>query len=498
MGIINNLYGYRIDDPADEDYQLFLDEELACMSKKGIKRECEGSNSGKEKTGSPAEYGNNLKSEGVVTGKERKSMLVGQKLHVSDGLNRANITPTSHVSCVAGHKVNIGLDCDLADKDYQQYLDSHMVDDENLARMCVKRKCDSNNSGRAKTQSPIESGKNLMSDVAGKEEKSMLVGQNLQVSNGVIGVNKTPSSHVSCLDRHRSNIELECDLADEDYQQYLDSHMVDDENLARISEKGIKRKCERSNSGRAKTQSPTESGKDLKSEGDVAAKEGKFSFLGQNLQVSDCIILPSNDRSCSNISNVAMCKCRNEVQCDSEDEDYQEYLSSGIDGENVDDCSSSDSELVIMDSDPYHENTPFISSKTYDSSWFADEGNYGDNWLVSANQDSQFRKGLTDILERPYDQGEYERYWQEITCQKPKERHRETRSGKIESCPVTGANKSYLELHKDLKKAIDGAKEQHMVLLYLRGFFYWLEHLTQEGSFRPWLDASCLEMLTKM
>ncbi|KAI4307223.1 hypothetical protein L6164_030433 [Bauhinia variegata] len=368
---------------------------------------------------------------------------------------------------------------------------------------------------RRKTGSIMETAKTseARSYVPGKEGKNLLVEQNLQVSD------------VSFVAKKKSNSVVECDAEDEDYLAFLDSDkkprdgtlverkfeesnsgrekigsrtksgnnlnsdMADDGSFICILKKGTERKFEESDLGGVKIGSPTKFEKNLKSEGHVGAKEGKFSILGEKLQVSDYVILPSNNRPCLDISSVAKHKCDSEVQCDAVDDDHQEFLSSTRIFMN-DDCSYSDSELVIMDSDPYHENTPFISSKTYDSS----VRNHGENWLLCVTRDSQFRKGLMEFLERPYDQGEYERYWQEICCRKQKERHRETRSGKIESCPRVGVNKSYLKLHKDLKEAIDGAKEQHKVLFLLRGFFYWLE----EGSFQPWLDASCLEMLAKM
>ncbi|XP_061374254.1 uncharacterized protein LOC133316512 [Gastrolobium bilobum] len=203
-----------------------------------------------------------------------------------------------------------------------------------------------------------------------------------------------------------------------------------------------------------------------------------------------------------------------EVQCDI-DEDYQLFLNSA---DVVDDdlvfmrdrniskinkmeggSNSSDPDLILLEPDEICENTPFISSKTYDSSWFESEMKPRHSREFSAYDHSQFRKKLMEYLERPYDKREYDYFMHELHQRRPKERHLETRQGVIKSYHTHGETKSYLELYPDLSKAIAGLKEQpHRVLFLLRGFIFWLQNVTHNGNFRPWLDESCLEILRKM
>ncbi|KAL9331024.1 hypothetical protein ACSQ67_000634 [Phaseolus vulgaris] len=165
-----------------------------------------------------------------------------------------------------------------------------------------------------------------------------------------------------------------------------------------------------------------------------------------------------------------------------------------VDGDN----NSSEPDLILLEPDQIHENTPFVSSKTYDSSWFETEMNLKDNWQLSAYDHSQFRRRLMNDLQRPYDQEECDRLLLEVRQKRKKERHRETRQGVVKSYCTKGVNKSYLELYPDLAKAISKIKQPEKVLFILRGFIFWLQNLTHEGIFRPWCDNLCLEILRKM
>ncbi|KAK7377405.1 hypothetical protein VNO80_02829 [Phaseolus coccineus] len=153
-----------------------------------------------------------------------------------------------------------------------------------------------------------------------------------------------------------------------------------------------------------------------------------------------------------------------------------------VDGDN----NSSEPDLILLEPDQIHENTPFVSSKTYDSSWFETEMNLKDNWQLSAYDHSQFRRRLMNDLQRPYDQEECDRLLLEVRQKRKKERHIETRQGVVKSYCTKGVNKSYLELYPDLAKAIAKFKQPERVLFILRGFIFWLQNLTHEGIFRPW------------
>ncbi|KAK7385128.1 hypothetical protein VNO78_30839 [Psophocarpus tetragonolobus] len=162
------------------------------------------------------------------------------------------------------------------------------------------------------------------------------------------------------------------------------------------------------------------------------------------------------------------------------------------------DSDSSESDLILLDPNQIHQNTPFVSSKAYDLSCFKAEKNPKENWQLSACDNSQFRRRLMDDLQRPYDQEECDRLLHEVQEKKEKERHAETRRGVIKSYRAGGVSKSYLELYPDLADAITKFKQPERVLFLLRGFVFWLQNLTHQGIFRPWLDEECLNILIKM
>ncbi|CAJ1971939.1 unnamed protein product [Sphenostylis stenocarpa] len=144
---------------------------------------------------------------------------------------------------------------------------------------------------------------------------------------------------------------------------------------------------------------------------------------------------------------------------------------------NVDgDSNSSEPDLILLEPDQIHENTPFVSSKTYDPSWFETETNPKGNWQLSAYDHPQFRTRLMNDLQRPYDQDEYERLLLEVHQKRRTERHVETRQGVVKSYCTTSVNKSYLELYPDLAEAIAEFKKTEKVLFLLRGFIFWLQN----------------------
>ncbi|XP_004498475.1 uncharacterized protein [Cicer arietinum] len=195
-----------------------------------------------------------------------------------------------------------------------------------------------------------------------------------------------------------------------------------------------------------------------------------------------------------------------EVHCDV-DADYGLFLGlpSTVDGDTTntfkveDESNSSDSDLIILESNQIGENTPFVCSKTYDSSCFGKEMGSRGNMQTSAYDHSKFRSRLMECLDKPYDQEEYETKLHNVHAQMPKERHLETRQGVVKLYCIEGFNESYLQMYPDFEKAIAEYKEPHKVLFLLRGFFFYVQNVChQGGTFQPWLDESCLEILRKM
>ncbi|XP_022638011.1 uncharacterized protein LOC106764058 isoform X2 [Vigna radiata var. radiata] len=166
---------------------------------------------------------------------------------------------------------------------------------------------------------------------------------------------------------------------------------------------------------------------------------------------------------------------------------------------NVDgDSNSSEPDVILLETDQIKENTPFVSSETYDSSWFGTGVNLKDNWQLSAYHHSQFRKRLMNELQRPFNKEEYDRLFLEVRQKRKTERHIETRQGVVKAYCTQGVNKSYLELYPDLAKAMGKFKKPETDLFILRGFIFWLQNLTHQGIFKPWNDIKCLEILSKM
>ncbi|XP_059630631.1 uncharacterized protein LOC132273659 [Cornus florida] len=151
--------------------------------------------------------------------------------------------------------------------------------------------------------------------------------------------------------------------------------------------------------------------------------------------------------------------------------------------------SSSDVEIIEMDNAP--SKNPFVTSRMFDSSMEGDK-RVG---LPRESKRSQFREKVMDILRKPFDQEEYEELLHNIKELKPVERNIDLRSGPL-SYHASNSFKSYLDHFVDLKSKINEARfDRRKELTLLRGFFYWLQNVTREGAFRPWLDSSCLEVM---
>ncbi|CAN4094890.1 unnamed protein product [Withania somnifera] len=106
---------------------------------------------------------------------------------------------------------------------------------------------------------------------------------------------------------------------------------------------------------------------------------------------------------------------------------------------------------------------------------------------------SGFWANVKALIERPYDPKEYAALWKSVKSRKPTLKDMDLRNGKFYSSRRLG--KSYLDHYKDLHKKIKEAENNMKKLNILRGFFFWLQNLTQEGAFRPWTDPEWLSLV---
>ncbi|KAL8134274.1 uncharacterized protein LOC141712863 [Apium graveolens] len=115
----------------------------------------------------------------------------------------------------------------------------------------------------------------------------------------------------------------------------------------------------------------------------------------------------------------------------------------------------------------------------------------------SAAENPEFRKAVIDVLRKPYNKKEYERLRDDVKLRKPTERHVDMRSGNT-SFQQTTMGKSYLDHYADLKKQFDAFKyDKPRRLNILRGFFFYLKRMADDGKFKPWLDDSCLAIIPR-
>ncbi|KAI3464569.1 hypothetical protein Pfo_021232 [Paulownia fortunei] len=79
----------------------------------------------------------------------------------------------------------------------------------------------------------------------------------------------------------------------------------------------------------------------------------------------------------------------------------------------------------------------------------------------------EFRERVLNVLSKPYDKKEYIKHQEAV--------------------------RSYLDYYPDLGKKLKRHRyNKGKRLVILRGFFYWLQNVTQEGAFKPWKDRACL------
>ncbi|PIN14115.1 hypothetical protein CDL12_13233 [Handroanthus impetiginosus] len=111
----------------------------------------------------------------------------------------------------------------------------------------------------------------------------------------------------------------------------------------------------------------------------------------------------------------------------------------------------------------------------------------------SRTMQSEFRHQVITLLRKPFNKDEYDKLWSEVKLRKLENRHMDLRNGRERSCSTQKIGKSYLDYYPDLRRRLRHFQDDKPKRLnILRGFFFWLQNLLQNGSFRPWEDAECL------
>ncbi|CAK7346903.1 unnamed protein product [Dovyalis caffra] len=243
---------------------------------------------------------------------------------------------------------------------------------------------------------------------------------------------------------------------------------------------------------------------------DVPVKERGNLAVERNLEKHSLNAVPqggnghANKKPSPQAPSSTNCKCKYEMNLDMVDHSYHIFLNSlkkdggyvvfgSQNGKGVlyksNEQSSSDSEVIVMDTNQLLGgiDTPFVISKVR----ISEDEDWRDNGVSG-----KFREELMKILEKPYNEREYEELWQTISHRGRVERDIDLRSGS-KRCETKAIGKSYLDHHPDLEAKIQLAKsDKPKILNLMRGFFYWLMNTSHGGSgvFLPWLDSSCLKM----
>ncbi|KAL3641207.1 hypothetical protein CASFOL_016175 [Castilleja foliolosa] len=128
-----------------------------------------------------------------------------------------------------------------------------------------------------------------------------------------------------------------------------------------------------------------------------------------------------------------------------------------------------DADVEILDNDAFRQNlSSFVPSNTYHKIMEDDIVECHNFGNMSSAADV-FRKKLMNVLIKPFDKDELKRLRDYI------------RDG------------SYYHYHPDLEKKMKKYRyKRGKCLNILRGFFYWLQKVSQEGAFKPWKDGRCL------
>ncbi|XP_058781321.1 uncharacterized protein LOC131655478 [Vicia villosa] len=109
---------------------------------------------------------------------------------------------------------------------------------------------------------------------------------------------------------------------------------------------------------------------------------------------------------------------------------------------------------------------------------------------------AEFRERLMNEVNRPYCEEECKSLLQHFNLRKPVQSYRSLRLRGVEKIHERNHAKSYHDDYLDLAKQIDAAGDDlPKVLHLLRGFFFWLIHVADEGAFVPWRVPLDLDVL---
>lgn len=100
---------------------------------------------------------------------------------------------------------------------------------------------------------------------------------------------------------------------------------------------------------------------------------------------------------------------------------------------------------------------------------------------------TDFKSKLMAVLSKPYDQSEYEELLKKATERKPLNKQKHLRSMSI-SYATKEVGQSYFDHFPDLAEQVRSDDCDRRLNL-LRGFFFWLKNLTQEGAYMPWASS---------
>lgn len=110
---------------------------------------------------------------------------------------------------------------------------------------------------------------------------------------------------------------------------------------------------------------------------------------------------------------------------------------------------------------------------------------------------NDYKEKLKAKLAKSFNSQELSELWDAVNRRKPLCRVIET-SQRSMSFPTNELGSSYMMQHADLGRKLTATGDKDEKLKILRGFFFWLEHASMSGSFKPWLendkDEECIEL----
>ncbi|XP_068669298.1 uncharacterized protein [Aristolochia californica] len=130
------------------------------------------------------------------------------------------------------------------------------------------------------------------------------------------------------------------------------------------------------------------------------------------------------------------------------------------------------------------EDLPLVSFSSIPPPLDANIGEHSTGSL-SDNDSSSFKENLMAYLSKPYNRKEHKELLREVSICKCVQQERRLRKRSV-AYSSEKQGKSYLDYFPDLARELKIA-DPCRALILLRGFFFWLQHLTQDGAFKPWL-----------